>query len=181
MLRIKQCVLLCYNAQMHRKLYASFAAIQQFAMVLTHVAVLIWKDIITSADTHTVLDSQAIRSQLTIASVTRSEWILMLSPCVSRRHSEMEREELCTRHWNIAHQRLCALTFYPGSPKRLSPNAEQSQLAHEQWEKVLRGRVWTIFRNLDSSGNELWLVVIMWPSRRCSEFMQAIFFFFFFI
>lgn len=74
-------------------MYASSAATQCFAMDLTHTAALMWKDIITSSDTPHSTDSRAIRSQLTIASVAQSGWILIPSLCVSPHHSEMEREE----------------------------------------------------------------------------------------
>lgn len=78
-----------------------FAATQCYALHSTRIVALTWMDIITSWDPHKVLDSRDIRSwfaQLTIAPVTQSECILILSLPLCLSPPQWDRERSARRH-----------------------------------------------------------------------------------
>lgn len=96
------CKTVCMNSsKMYAFFFFFFAATQCYALHSTRIVALTWMDIITSWDPHKVLDSRDIRSwfaQLTIAPVTQSECILILSLPLCLSPPQWDRERSARRH-----------------------------------------------------------------------------------
>lgn len=141
-------------------------------------------DIITSWDTHKVLDSRDIRSwlaQLTIAPVTQSECILILSLslCVSPHHSEIGRGALVGivkssplgNETPLVSDSGCFYILFKSSHEaepQCGTTTTGTLAVRESFERQSSDR------SLDSTEEERRPLITMWASKCCSDFMQAI-------